>query len=392
MAVWPESLPAPQKSLTVQAGTNVKRRQCQSGRYEARRFGSGKPDTKKVSFKLYTAAQVSAFMDFFKGDANLGVNWFSAYWLESMGYDDHKARILGYPKRRAKLTWFSIYEATLLIQQTEYCLDDSTWQVDGDGGDVVEPELSGITGLWRADYGKTINDESEWHNIDPDDTVEFTEGDILLIGGTGCNDTEADSLTSCPPYALVKSYRSANSGYCRRYVVTKYCDDPNILILGDKMLHALVKPEGSGSGEIIFHVGFTEATADASAYKFVLDETTPLGFSVSNEGAICFMVGGVCTPEITIPNARNDEWVVVSIAYEHSTGIVRGYCNGEEIYSVVNTSFETTFPRLAMGASRSVSNERAACKVASIIIQDIFDESSHAAFKQITEEWWGYPA
>lgn len=133
MAIWPDNLPGPCRTISIQAGNNTVVRKLQSGRREVRRFGAAAPDRATVQFRLFNE-DVAAFEYFFDRQTNLGANWFSAPWLPALGYDDHRARILGYPKRKAKGTRFSDYSVNLLIAETAYVPEDVFWLSAGTGG------------------------------------------------------------------------------------------------------------------------------------------------------------------------------------------------------------------------------------------------------------------
>lgn len=130
MAAWPENLPGPLRAISIRPGDNTLRQQWQSGRADVRRFGAGAPDQVSVQFRLFNE-DCAAFEYWFNRDANLGVNWFTAPWLAGMGYDSHKARILGYPKRKGKGVRYSDYSVALLIQAASACPDDTLWPSEG---------------------------------------------------------------------------------------------------------------------------------------------------------------------------------------------------------------------------------------------------------------------
>lgn len=139
MASWPSTLPAPQKSISITPGDTRKDRRLQSGRTEFRRFGDGKPDEARVPFRL-TWAEWDIFKEFYAHDLNLGINWFSADWLADLGYDAHKAKILGYPREVALQSYYVDVLCTLLIQKTAWIVgEDSEWPCLPTGGEYEPP-------------------------------------------------------------------------------------------------------------------------------------------------------------------------------------------------------------------------------------------------------------
>ncbi|WP_320055752.1 hypothetical protein [Desulfuromonas thiophila] len=132
MAAWPSNLPGPQRTISVRPGSNLTRQTWQSGRAEVRRFGAGTPDQVTVQFRLFNE-DCAAFQYFCDRTANHGVNWFSAPWLAAMGYPSHRARILGYPKRKGRGVRYSDYSVTLLIQDAASAPEDTFWPSAGPG-------------------------------------------------------------------------------------------------------------------------------------------------------------------------------------------------------------------------------------------------------------------
>jgi hypothetical protein len=127
MAVYPSTLPMPQKGISITPGNTNVIRETISGRKEIRRMGSGAPDKATVTFR-FTWNEWATFKTFFDSTLNLGLNWFSADWIPSLGYSDHKARILGYPKVRATQKYFVDVSATLIIQvNADITTTDTQW-------------------------------------------------------------------------------------------------------------------------------------------------------------------------------------------------------------------------------------------------------------------------
>lgn len=126
MATWPATLPCPQKKPTITPGSTLKRRKLQSGRTEVRRFGDGAPDTVQVIIR-FMGNDFAEFEHFYARDLNMGINYFDAPWLVLMGYEAHKARILGYLQRNGKRPFYDEYSITLLVQRAEWCFEDVGW-------------------------------------------------------------------------------------------------------------------------------------------------------------------------------------------------------------------------------------------------------------------------
>jgi hypothetical protein len=129
MVAWPSTLPAPLNAVSITLGDNTKRRKCESGRTEVRRFGSGMPDTCTAIFRLFSA-DIDTFINFYEKTSNMGLNWFSATWIATdLGYTTHYARIVGYPKRTASGKLYSDFSVNLHIKKIASCWPDTTWPV-----------------------------------------------------------------------------------------------------------------------------------------------------------------------------------------------------------------------------------------------------------------------
>lgn len=154
MAEWPSTLPPPQKRISLTPGDTRKIRDSVSGRKEIRRMGSGAPDQIRVLFRL-TWAQWAIFKRLHEWDLNLGLNWFSASWLTTLGYSAHKARFLGYPREVARQQYFVDVVATLLVQTTADIIgEDTSWPCAATGGEPPPP-TSGLVVVWGDNtYGQ----------------------------------------------------------------------------------------------------------------------------------------------------------------------------------------------------------------------------------------------
>lgn len=147
MAEWPTSLPAPQKKISITLGDTRIERRLQSGRTEFRRFGDGKPDQAKVLFRLLWA-QWETFKEFYRHDLNLGLNWFSASWLATLGYSEHKAKILGYPREVVKQGYYVDIICILIIQKTAWIIgEDTEWPCESTGGEPPPPTEGILVGF-----------------------------------------------------------------------------------------------------------------------------------------------------------------------------------------------------------------------------------------------------
>ncbi len=143
MATWPAGLPAPQKKISITPGDTRVERKLQSGRTEFRRFGDGKPDQAKVLFRLLWA-QWETFKTFYEYDLNLGLNWFSASWLATLGYDVHKAKILGYPREVARQGYYVDVVCMLMVQKTAWIIgEDTEWPCATTGAEPPPPDENG---------------------------------------------------------------------------------------------------------------------------------------------------------------------------------------------------------------------------------------------------------
>ena len=166
MATWPAGLPAPQKKISITPGDTRTERKLQSGRTEFRRFGNGKPDQAKVLFRLLWA-QWTTFKTFYEYDLNLGLNWFSASWLATLGYDAHKAKILGYPREVARQGYYMDIVCTLMIQKTAWIVgEDTTWPCAVTGG--VPPPSDYYGYIYGGHNGTNDLQNCDQYNADLD--------------------------------------------------------------------------------------------------------------------------------------------------------------------------------------------------------------------------------
>ncbi len=127
MAVWPATLPGPQRpGMDLSFGDNTKNRKTQAGRIELTRWGSGAPDQLQCTLRLLKD-RVPEFEKFYDVALNYGMNWFSSYWLTRLGYTEHKARILGKPKSSGFDKYYRDYTLIILIKPAAECATDTLW-------------------------------------------------------------------------------------------------------------------------------------------------------------------------------------------------------------------------------------------------------------------------
>lgn len=129
MATWPTALHGPENDVSIKPGSTISERRLMSGRREVRRFGDGAPDVITCKFR-FTEAEYVTFKDFWEDDLSIGTNWFTATWLATMGYSDHKARFLGYPKASPSKGEYLDLSATLIVQASgSVVVSDTTWAI-----------------------------------------------------------------------------------------------------------------------------------------------------------------------------------------------------------------------------------------------------------------------
>jgi hypothetical protein len=126
MILWPTNISPPLNAVNISYGDNSKRRKCESGRTEVRRFGSGSPDICSATFRMLKS-DIPNFIEFYEVTSNMGLNWFSADWLSDLGYTSHAARIIGYPKRSAYGTIYNDFSVNLQIKELSTCWPDTLW-------------------------------------------------------------------------------------------------------------------------------------------------------------------------------------------------------------------------------------------------------------------------
>jgi hypothetical protein len=108
-----------------------------SGRRVVRRWGHIPPDTVTVQFRVKEEDEPS--FNYFWHRTGLDGTWFTADWLAVMGYDDHKARLLGYPRRKGVTGQVMDYAVTIVVQETALCVDPAPW-LSGRTGDPTSSE------------------------------------------------------------------------------------------------------------------------------------------------------------------------------------------------------------------------------------------------------------
>lgn len=126
MAEWPAHLPAPSKAFTITLGTGTVTRKTQSGRTGRACWGSGFPDTITSQVRIMKEHRAD-FRTFFEVTLNLGLNWFTAYWLPEFGYIDHVAKFGEYPKRKGVGPFYNDYSVKFFVIPSVLCPEDTTW-------------------------------------------------------------------------------------------------------------------------------------------------------------------------------------------------------------------------------------------------------------------------
>lgn len=108
---WPD-LPGP-TSCRLQP-PQISNRIGQSGRVEKRQFGK-RFDALDLEFK-FTSSQKMTFDSFFSSTLGGGINWFTASWLDSVGYSSsYCARISGYPRKQMVHQFYSIITFSVVV-------------------------------------------------------------------------------------------------------------------------------------------------------------------------------------------------------------------------------------------------------------------------------------
>lgn len=131
MAVYPTTLPAPLRRITGSTGSAARRRQCVSGREETRVWGVQVDAVFQGIFRL-RRAEVADWIAFYEQDANMGVNWVSAYWLPCMGYADHMFRFVGYPRRAGGEVGMADFSVGIAVRESSLCWPDTAWPMMGE--------------------------------------------------------------------------------------------------------------------------------------------------------------------------------------------------------------------------------------------------------------------
>jgi len=122
---WPVLLPAPLRMVNITPGDKTVSQDPLSGRRIVRNWGHVPPDRVTVQFRI--AKDLEPEWNYFWHRVGMDVTWFTATWLTSMGYTDHKARILGYPRRKGVDVNWSDFSVTLLVYPSAYCVDGEEW-------------------------------------------------------------------------------------------------------------------------------------------------------------------------------------------------------------------------------------------------------------------------
>lgn len=130
-AVWPESLPPPLRTVDIKPGNNTEATDQISGRRIVRNWGHKPADQVTVQFRI-RQTQEADFKNFWHR-VGMDVTWFEADWLTSMLYPNHKARILGYPRRKGISNIWMDFSVTLLVVHEDLAVDADPWLSAGTG-------------------------------------------------------------------------------------------------------------------------------------------------------------------------------------------------------------------------------------------------------------------
>lgn len=141
MSFWPLELPAPLRTVSITPGRKSVAAEFASGRRIVRNWGGKQPDEVTVQLRI-TATQEITFSAFYSSVGLDGV-WFTADWLTTLGYADHKARFIGYPKRKGVTKSIMDFSITFLVQSASLCIDNDTWPTAGTGGSYSESSSGG---------------------------------------------------------------------------------------------------------------------------------------------------------------------------------------------------------------------------------------------------------
>ena len=128
MSAWPTILPAPLRTVNITPGSKVESQEQSSGRRIVRNWGHIPPDHVTVQFRIHKDLEPE--FNYFWHRTGMDVTWFTASWLTTMGYADHKARILGYPRRKGVDISWSDFAVTLLVYASAYCVDGEAWPAE----------------------------------------------------------------------------------------------------------------------------------------------------------------------------------------------------------------------------------------------------------------------
>lgn len=218
MAEWPTALPAPQKQLSFSPGSNLVRRKLQSGRVEVRRMGSRAPGKIEAVFRL-RADQLGAFEYFYERNLCLGVNWFTASWLNT----GDKARFGGHPRTVGRLgEYFDVAATLLLVDELDWTPEDVLWPTGGTGGGET-PSEGGSVKLW----GDTSN--SVYNTVIANTPTDLVAKKVVIGNGWAaalksdgtlfCWGT-APALTQIPGWEALGGIRDIESGGHGLYYIT----------------------------------------------------------------------------------------------------------------------------------------------------------------------------
>ena len=156
MSTWPSNLPPPLRTVEIRPGRNAQAITQASGRRIVRNWGHRPADQVTVQFRIYVDDEPA--FNYFWHRTGMDMTWFTADWLAYMGYTDHKARIVGYPRRKGITGKWMDFAVTLLVKASSLCVDSEPWPAAGTGSSNGSPSpgTEGDVVGWGYDYSSII--------------------------------------------------------------------------------------------------------------------------------------------------------------------------------------------------------------------------------------------
>ena len=155
MSIWPSNLPPPLRTVEIRPGRNAQAITQASGRRIVRNWGHRPADQVTVQFRIHVDDEPA--FNYFWHRTGMDMTWFTADWLTSMGYTDHKARIVGYPRRKGITGKWMDFAVTLLVQASSLCVNSKPWPSVGAGSSSgPSPGTEGDVVGWGYNYSSII--------------------------------------------------------------------------------------------------------------------------------------------------------------------------------------------------------------------------------------------